>query len=93
MKDKTRAKQPLKIYSKMYYTSQVKHDNPLDSADTTIASIRRQIKKRFKTEPQEIQDEVMRIHREQTTSKNDMSVAEEEEEDTYLDIDPETLQR
>jgi len=35
----------------------------------------------------------MHIHREQTTSKNDMSVAEEEEEDAYLDIDPETLQR
>ena len=91
MKGKTWAKQLLEIYSKMYYTSQVKHDNPLDSADTTIASIRRQIKKRFKTE---IQDEVMHIHREQTTSKNDMSVAEEEEEeDAYLDIDPETLQR
>jgi len=95
MKGKTRAKPPLEIYSKMYYTSRVKHDNPLDSANTTIASIRGQIKKRFKTEPQEIQDKVMCIHREQTTGKNDMSVAEEEEEeeDAYLDIDPETLQR
>jgi len=36
----------------------------------------------------------LHIHREQTTSKNDMSVAEEEEEeDAYLDIDPEKLQR
>jgi len=51
MKGKTRAKQPLEIYSKMYYTLRVKHDNPLNSADMTIASIRGQIKKRFRTEP------------------------------------------
>ena len=34
----------------------------------------------------------MRIHMEQTISKNDKSVAEDEE-DAYLDIDPDTLQR
>ena len=34
----------------------------------------------------------MHVHMEQTTSKNDKSVAEDEE-DAYLDIDPDTLQR
>ena len=34
----------------------------------------------------------MHVHREQTTGKNDKSVAEDKE-DTYLDIDPDTLQR
>ena len=43
-------------------------------------------------EPQEIQDEVLHIHMEQTTGKNDKSVAEDDE-DAYLDIDLGTLQR
>ena len=92
IKGKTQVKQLLEIYSKMYYTSWVKHNNPLDSTDMTIASICGQIKNWFKAEPQEIQDEVMRIHMEQTISKNDKSVAEDKE-DAYLDIDPDTLQR
>ena len=92
IKGKMRVKQPLKIYSKMYYTLQVKHNNPLDSTDTTIVSIHGQIENWFKAEPQEIQDEVMHVHMEQTTSKNDKSVAEDEE-DAYLDIDLDTLQR
>ena len=92
IKGKMQVKQPLEIYSKMYYTLRVKHDNPLNSTDTTIASICRQIENQFKAEPQEIQDKVMHIHMEQTTGKNDKSVAEDEE-DAYLDIDLDTLQR
>ena len=73
IKSKTRAKQPLEIYSKMYYTSHVKPNSPVDTTnvtDTNISTLCEQIKKKFRVEPQEIQDEVMRIYSEQTTSKS-----------------------
>ena len=70
IKSKTCAKQPLEIYSKMYYTSRIKPDSPVDmtdATDTNISTFREQIKKKFRVEPQEIQDKVMRIYSEQTT--------------------------
>ena len=75
IKSKTCAKQPLEIYSKMYHTSQVKSDSPVNVTDANISTLCKQIEKKFRVEPQEIQDKVMCIHSEQTTSKN-MSIAE-----------------
>jgi len=85
MKGKSRVKQPVEIYSKMYYTSQVKPDMPCDSKDSSISNLPDQIEKKFRAEPQEIRDEVMRVHDEQSsTSKNSTSIAEDDEE-TYPD--------
>ena len=93
IKVNTRIKQPVEIYSKMYYTSRVKPELPLDSTDSTnISTLRQQTEKKFKAEPKEIQDEVMRIHEEQITSKNSTAVAKDDEE-TYLDIDVQVRQR
>jgi hypothetical protein len=88
IKGKMCAKQPLEIYLKMYYTSWVKPNN---STDANISTLHEQIEKKFRAEPQEIQDEVMRIHSEQTISKA-MSIAKGEEE-TNLVTDMETRTR
>ena len=90
MKANTCIKQPVEIYSKKYYTSQVKPD--LDSTDTNISMLRQQIKTKFKVESKEIQDEVMCIHEEQITNKNSAIVVKDDEE-TYLDIGVEARQR
>ena len=93
IKSKTHAKQPLEIYSKMYYTSHVKSVNATNAADTNISTLREQIEKKFRAEPQEIQDEVMRIHSEQTTGKKaskNMSVAEDEEVKLVTDMEMRT---
>ena len=85
MKGKSCVKQPVEIYSKMYYTLRVKPDMPCDSKDSSISNLCDQIKKKFRAELQEIQDEVMRVHNEQSsTSKNSTSIAEDDEE-TYPD--------
>jgi len=93
MKGKTRVKQPVEIYSKMYYTSRVKPDIACDSQDSKSSSIRNQIMKRFKAEPPEIQDEVMRIADAQSSinQKTRSTVANDEE--TYLDVDVDTCIR
>jgi len=75
MKGKTHVKQPVEIYSKMYYTSRVKPNIVGNSTDTNISSIRDRIEQKFKAESSEIRDEVMRIHNKQKTK----SVAEDEE--------------
>ena len=92
MKGKSRAKWPVEIYSKMYYTSQVKPDNSLDSPAQNICGLRRHIEKKFKDEPQEIRDEVMPVHSEQSSSKNDTSVFEDEDQ-AHLELDAEARQR
>lgn len=78
----------------MYYTSQVKPDMPCDSKDSSISNLHDQIEQKFRAEPQEIQEEVMCIHDEQSSliSKNSMAFAEDEEE-TYPDTDVETHKR
>lgn len=91
IKVNTHIKQPVEIYSKMYYTSRVKPEIPLDSTDTNISMLRQQTERKFKTEPKEIQDEVMRIHKEQITSKNSIAVAKDDE--AHLDINVEVCQR
>ena len=91
MKGKRRTKRPVEIYSKMYYALRVKPDNSLDSPAQNISNLRRQIEKKFKDEPQEIVDEVMRIHSEQSSSEND-TLAEDEDQ-AYLELDAETRQR
>jgi len=90
MKGKTRVKQPVEIYSKMYYTLRVKPDIACDSQDSKISSVRNQIMKRFKAEPPEIQDEVMRICDAQSSinQKTRSTVADDEE--TYPDVDVDT---
>ncbi|KIM55582.1 hypothetical protein SCLCIDRAFT_10945 [Scleroderma citrinum Foug A] len=81
MKGKSCVKQPVEIYSKMYYTLWVKPDMPCNSKDSSISSLHDQIEKKFMAELQEIQDEVMRVHDEQSsTSKNTMSIGEDDEE-------------
>ena len=92
MKGKSHAKQPVEIYSKMYYTLWVKLDNSLNSLTQNICSLHRQIEKKFKDEPQEIQDKIMCIHCEQSSSKNDMLVLEEEDQ-AHLELDAEMCQR
>ena len=87
MKGKTHAKQPEEIYSKMYYTSRVKPNMACDSQDPKISSIRDQIKKQFKAEPQEIQDEVMRICDEQSSSGQETRSTVADDEKTYPDVD------
>ena len=84
-------KQLLEIYSKMYYTSWVKPEIPLDSMDTNISMLCQQTERKFKMEPKEIQDEVMRIHKKQITSKNSIAVAKDDE--AHLNIDVEVHQR
>ncbi|KIM50563.1 hypothetical protein SCLCIDRAFT_145177 [Scleroderma citrinum Foug A] len=90
IKVNTCIKQPLEIYSKMYYTSRVKPEIPLDSMDTNISMLRQQTERKFKTEPKEIQDEVMCIHKKQITSKNSIAVAKDDE--AHLNIDVEVHQ-
>ena len=91
MKGKTRAKQPEEIYSKKYYTSRVKPNVACDSlADSKISSIRDQIKKQFKAEPQAIQDEVMRICEEQSSTSQKTRSTVADDEGTYPDVDVET---
>ena len=81
----------------MYYTSCVKPNSPVNATNTTdtkISTLHEQIKKKFREEPQEIQDEVMRIHSEQTASKNtsiNASVAEDDEDfDLVTDMEMRT---
>jgi len=90
MKGKTRVEQPVEIYSKMYYTSRVKPDIACDSQDSKISSVRDRIMKRFKAEPPEIQDKVMRIADVQSSinQKTRSTVADDEE--TYPDVDVDT---
>ena len=90
IKANTHIKHPVEIYSKKYYTSRVKPD--LDPTDTNISVLRQQIERKFKAESKEIQDEVMRIHKEQITNKDSGIVAKDDEE-TYLDIGVEACQR
>ncbi|KAI5992360.1 hypothetical protein F5J12DRAFT_897249 [Pisolithus orientalis] len=85
MKAKTHIKKLLEIYSKMYYTSQVKPDI---STDSNISSLHDQIGKKFRVEPQEIQDEVMHIHNKQHTSRK-MPPTESDNE-ISADVDAET---
>ncbi|KAI5999829.1 hypothetical protein F5J12DRAFT_895072 [Pisolithus orientalis] len=85
MKAKTCIKKLLEIYSKMYYTSQVK---PNISTDSNISSLHNQINKKFRVEPQEIRDEVMCIHNEQHTSRK-MPPGESDNE-ISADVDAET---
>ena len=92
MKGKSRAKWPVEIYSKMYYTSWVKPDNSLNSPAQNICGLHGHIEKKFKDEPQEIQDEVMCIHSEQSSSKNDTSVFEDKDQ-AHLELDAEAHQR
>ncbi|KAL4062636.1 hypothetical protein V8B97DRAFT_1877638, partial [Scleroderma yunnanense] len=88
IKSNTCAKQLLEIYSKMYYTSQVKPGHPLDLKDTNISSLWQQIKKQFEAKPQQICNEVMCIHKEQTISKN--TPIEKDDEEACPDIDEDT---
>ena len=97
IKSKTCAKQPLEIYSKMYYTSRVKPNSPVNTTnvtDTKISTLHKQIEKKFREEPPEIQDEVMCIHSEQTAGKNtsiNVSVAEDDEDfDLVTDMEMRT---
>ena len=90
MKGKRRAKRPVKIYSKMYYSSRVKPDNSLDLPAQSICDLRGQIEEKFKDEPQEILDEVMRIHSEQSSSK-DVTLVEDEDQ-AHLELNAETRQ-
>ena len=92
MKGKSRAKRPVEIYSKMYYALRVKPDNSLDSPAQNICGLRRHIEKKFKDEPQEIRDEVMPVHSEQSSSKNNTSVFEDEDQ-AHLELDAEARQR
>jgi len=92
MKGKSHTKQPVEIYSKMYYMSWVKPDNSLDSPAQNIYSLRRHIEKKFKDKPQEIQDEVMCIHSEQSSSKNNTLVFEDKDQ-AHLELDAEVCQR
>jgi len=92
MKGKSHMKWPVEIYSKMYYASWVKPDNSLDSLAQNISSLRKQIEKEFKDEPQEVQDEVMHIHSEQSSSKNNMLVLDDEDQ-AHLELDAEMRQR
>ena len=93
IKVNTHIKQPVEIYSKMYYISRVKPKLPLDSTNSTnISTLFQQTEKKFKVEPKEIQDEVMHIHKEQITSKNSTAVTKDDEE-TYLNIDVQVCQR
>lgn len=81
MKGKSCVKQPVEIYSKMYYTLWVKPDMPCNSKDSSISSLHDQIEKKFMAELQEIRDEVMHVHDEQSsTSKNTTSIGEDDEE-------------
>jgi len=90
MKGKTHVKQLVEIYSKMYYTLQVKPDMACDSQDSKISSVHDRIMKQFKAEPQEIQDEVMRICDVQSSisQKTRSTIADDEE--TYPDVDVDT---
>ena len=91
MKGKRCAKRPVEIYSKMYYSSQIKPDNSLDLPAQSICDLCRQlIEEKFKDEPQEILDEVMHVHSEQSNSKDDTLV--EDEDQAYLVLDAETHQ-
>jgi len=92
IKGKSCAKQPVEIYSKMYYASRVKPDESLNSPAHDICSLRGKFEKKFKDESQEIQDEVMRIHSEQSSSKNNTPVLENEDQ-AHLELDAETRQR
>jgi len=74
----------------MYYSSWVKPDNSLDLPAQSICGLRGQIEEKFKDEPQEILDEVMRVHSEQSSSKDDMLV--EDEDQAYLELNAETRQ-
>ncbi|KIO12149.1 hypothetical protein M404DRAFT_7021 [Pisolithus tinctorius Marx 270] len=85
MKAKTRVKKPLEIYSKIYYTLRVK---PNISTDSNISSLCDQIDKKFRVEPQEIQDEVMRIHNKQHTSRK--TPPTESDDEISADVDAET---
>ncbi|KAL4063756.1 hypothetical protein J3A83DRAFT_4378402 [Scleroderma citrinum] len=87
MKGKTHIK-PLEIYSKMYYTSQVKPKIAGNSTDFNISNLHDHIEKKFRAEPQEIQDEVMCIHNKQSISKN-MPAAECNKE-INLDVNMDT---
>ena len=92
IKGKSCAKQPVEIYSKMYYASRVKPDESLDLPAHNICSLRGKFEKNFKDEPQEIRDEVMRIHSEQASSKNDTPVLEDEDQ-AHLELDAAMRQR
>ena len=81
----------------MYYTSCVKPDSPVDATDATdtnISTLCEQIEKKFRAEPQEIQDEVMHIYSEQTTGKSvskSVPAAEDTEEiDRVTDMEVHT---
>jgi len=74
----------------MYYTSHVKSVNVTNATDTNISTLHEQIEKKFRAEPQEIQDKVMHIHSEQTTSKKaskNVSVAEDKEVKLVTDME------
>ena len=90
MKGKRHTKQLVEIYSKMYYSSWVKPDNSLNLPAQSICDLRRQIEEKFKDEPQEILDEVMRIHSEQSSSK-DITLVEDEDQ-AHLELNAETHQ-
>jgi len=92
MKGKSCVKRPVEIYSKMYYTSHVKPNNSLDSLAQNICSLHGHIEKKFKDEPQEIRDEVMRVHSEQSNSKNDTSILKDEDQ-AHLELDAQMHQR
>ena len=92
MKGKSCAKQLVEIYSKMYYTSRVKPNNSLNSPAQNICGLHRHIEKKFKDKPQEIQDEVMCIHSEQSSSKNNTLVFEDKDQ-AHLELDAEARQR
>ncbi|KIM60070.1 hypothetical protein SCLCIDRAFT_26860 [Scleroderma citrinum Foug A] len=68
----------------------IKSDSPVNATDAKISTLREQIEKKFRVEPQEIQDEVMRIHNEQTTSKNTSLAEDEEETDLVADMEVHT---
>jgi len=64
-----------------------------DSQDSNISGVHNQIKKQFETESPEIQEEVMRIYKEQSrTSQKTMFTAGDDEE-TYPDVDVDTCIR
>jgi len=64
-----------------------------NATDTNISTLCEQIKKKFRVEPQEIQDKVMCIHSEQTTGKKaskNASVAENKEVELVTDMEMQT---
>ncbi|KAI6046829.1 hypothetical protein EDC04DRAFT_2887686 [Pisolithus marmoratus] len=65
----------------MYYTSWVKPD--INSKESNISNLHIEIDKKFQTEPQETQDEVMCIHKEQSSDSKNVAMVEDDEK-AYL---------